>query len=35
VRKHRKTAGLWLIVHEHGAASFDMMTGTTLFGLEP
>ena len=32
---YRREAGQWRIVHEHWSAPFDMMSGTTLFDLEP
>jgi uncharacterized protein (TIGR02246 family) len=32
---YRRQDGQWRIVHEHWSAPFDMMSGTTLFNLEP
>jgi ketosteroid isomerase-like protein len=32
---YQRINGQWQVVHEHWSAPFDMLTGTTLFELEP
>lgn len=32
---YRRLGGRWQVVHEHWSAPFDMLSGTTLFDLQP